>query len=99
MVDAVGFPIPHGKDYASNMRKGDINKTFATLTYNWLLENHFDLAHRISPDIFSQTPEVRWREFLDERASRDALQIIPIKRQLGIVEREVHLQNGSTLFK
>ncbi|MEM9578040.1 MAG: hypothetical protein AAF999_13615 [Pseudomonadota bacterium] len=92
MDDAVGYPIPHGKDYASNMRKGDINKTFAALTHQWLMEHHFELAQRTSPEIFLQTPETRWREILDTQATSDGLRFVLPKSDFGIVERDSELQ-------
>ncbi|WP_120500933.1 hypothetical protein [Roseovarius sp. EL26] len=45
-------------------RKGAINKTFAALANQWLMEHHFTLAHRISQEIFPMTTDMHWREIL-----------------------------------
>lgn len=99
MDDAVGYPIPHGKDYARNMRKGQIDKTFARLTYQWLMQYHFDLAHRISPQIFPDTPTKRWRQYLDEHAIKGHLTIQLVPSTMGIVQRDSALQTADDTLK
>ncbi len=98
MDDAVGHPIARGQDYVRNMRRGEINSTFADLTYQWLLEHHFDLAHRISPEIFPETPEQRWQAILDERAITNRFRLVLVPREMGVVQRKSQLKPaGATL--
>jgi len=84
---ALGQPLARGKDYLSNVRKSDYAKSIASLRYTWLRNHHFDRAHRLAPDIFPETPAMRWRQIIDERAIEGALRIIPTKRDMGLVER------------
>ena len=99
MDDAVGYPIARGKDYARNMRRGDFDTTFAQLTHDWLEKHHFDLAHRISPEIFPETVEQRWQAIVDQRAvsSRFRLVLVPLK--MGLVERESQLKPANTTIR
>ncbi|WJY21576.1 hypothetical protein QTA57_17915 [Fontisubflavum oceani] len=97
--DAVGYPIARGTDYARNMRRGEINATFAKLTYDWLEMHHFDLAHRISPEIFPETVEQRWQRVLDERAVEGRLKLVLVPRTMGIVERESELRPVATTIR
>lgn len=92
MDQAVGYPIARGKDYTRNMRRGDINSTFAELTHQWLAKHHFDLAHRLSPEIFPETPNQRWQTILEERAQPDCLKLVLVPASMGIVERESQLK-------
>ena len=99
MDDAVGYPIARGTDDTRNMRRGEINATFAKLTYAWLERHHFDLAHRISPEIFPQTVEQRWQATLDAGARTTGLRIVPAKTAFGIVQRGEDIANAETSLK
>lgn len=96
---AVGYSIARGKDYTRNMRRGDINSTFAELTYQWLERHHFNLAHRISPEIFPETVEQRWQRIVDEHAKSDCLKLILVPASMGIVERESQLKPVDTTIR
>lgn len=99
MNEAVGYPIARGTDYTRNMRRGDIDSMYARLTYDWLEAHHFDLAHRISPEIFSETVERRWQRILDERAIESRLKLLLVPTTLGIVERESELKPVDTTIR
>lgn len=92
MDDAVGYPVARGQDYIRNMRRGEIAATYAALIHHWLLEHHFDLAHRLAPEIFPETPEQRWQAILDERARPDCFRLVLVPLTMGIVERESQLK-------
>lgn len=99
MDEAVGYPVARGQDYARNMRKGEIAATYATLIHQWLMEHHFDLAHRLAPEIFPETPEQRWQVILDERAQKDCFRIVLVPKTMGIVERESQLKPADTTIR
>lgn len=85
--DAMEQPLSRGTDYLSNVRKGQYAASIATRLYGWLDQNHFHLAHEISPDVFTQTVEQRWRSLLDERASTGRFRLALVPLSMGIVER------------
>lgn len=95
----VGRPVARGIDYMSNVRKGDYNSTFAALIHRWLLDNHFPAAHRFAPDIFPETPAMRWRAIFDERAMTGRLRIVPVRNGIGIVQRASALASADTAIK
>lgn len=97
--DAVGKPLVRGTDYLSNVRKGDFSSPIATLTHQWLEKNHFDLAHRIAPDVFPDTPEMRFRKLVNEHAVRGKLRVVPANDDLGIVERASKAQSADVTIK
>jgi hypothetical protein len=99
MDDAVGYPVARGQDYVRNMRRGEIAATYATLIHQWLLEHHFDLAHRLEPEIFRETPEQRWRAILDERAKTERFRLVLVPLSMGIVERESQLKTSDTTIR
>ncbi|WP_416370038.1 hypothetical protein [Tritonibacter mobilis] len=99
MDDAIGSPVARGHDYVRNMRRGEIAATYATLIHQWLLEHHFDLAHRLAPEIFPETPEQRWQAIVDERARSDRLQLVLVPLTMGIVERESQLRPVDTTIR
>lgn len=99
MDDAVGYPVARGQDYVRNMRRGEIAATYATLIHQWLTEHHFDLAHRLAPDIFPETPEQRWQAILDERAKPDRFRLVLVPQTMGIVERESQLKPAETTLR
>lgn len=92
MDEAVGYAVARGQDYVRNMRRGDISTAYAELIHQWLIEHHFDLAHRLSPDIFPEIPEQRWQAILDERARSDCFRLVLVPKTMGIVERESQLR-------
>ena len=49
LYDALGQTIPHGADYVSTMRKGEIKTTYAQIAYDWLITHHFNIAHQFAP--------------------------------------------------
>ena len=99
MDDAVGYPVARGQDYIRNMRRGEIAATYAALIHQWLLEHHFDLAHRLAPEIFPETPEQRWRSILDERALADSFRLVLVPLTMGIVERDSQLKTADTTIR
>lgn len=92
MDDAVGYPVARGQDYVRNMRRGEIAATYAALIHQWLLEHHFDLSHRLAPEIFPETPEQRWQAIVNERAISDRFRLVLVPLAMGIVERESQLK-------
>lgn len=99
MDDAVGYPVARGQDYMRNMRRGEIAATYATLIHEWLVENHFELARRLAPEIFPETPEQRWQEILDERARTDSFRLVLVPKVMGILERESQLKPADTTIR
>ena len=99
MDDAVGYPVARGQDYVRNMRRGEIAATYAALIHQWLLEHHFNLAHRLSPEIFPETPEQRWQAIIDERAISDRFRLVLVPLTMGIVERESQLKPADTTLR
>ena len=99
MDDAVGYPVARGQDYVRNMRRGEIAATYAALIHQWLLEHHFDLAHRLAPEIFPETPEQRWQAIVNERAIRDRFRLVLVPLTMGIVERESQLKSADTTIR
>lgn len=87
MEEALGYSFARGTDYARNMRRGEINATFATLTHQWLMKHHFSLAHRLAPDIFPETLGQRWQAIVDERATTDKLKVVLAEKSFGIARR------------
>lgn len=96
---ACGKPLRRGTDYIKNVAKGDFAKSIAQLVYLYLRDHHFDIAHKISPDIFPETPAMRWRQILDERAVKGKLKIVPMKRSMGIVQRAREVSNAECTLK
>ena len=99
MDDAVGYAVARGQDYVRNMRRGEIAATYATLIHQWLTEHHFELSHRLAPEIFAETLEQRWREILDERAQTDSFRLVLVPTTMGIVERESQLMPADTAIR
>ncbi|MEP1585513.1 MAG: hypothetical protein ABJR46_14965 [Tateyamaria sp.] len=99
MDDAVGYPVARGQDYVRNMRRGEIAATYAALIHQWLLEHHFDLAHRLAPEIFPETPEQPWRAIVDERAITGQFRLVLVPITMGIVERESQLTPADTTIR
>ncbi|KPD12642.1 hypothetical protein [Phaeobacter sp. 11ANDIMAR09] len=99
MDDAVGYPVARGQDYVRNMRRGEIAVTYATLIHQWLTEHHFELARRLAPEIFPETPEQRWQAIVDERAISDRFRLVLVLVTMGIVERESHLKPADTIIR
>lgn len=99
MDDAVGYPVARGQDYVRNMRRGEIAATYATLIHQWLLAHHFDLAHRLAPEIFPETPEQRWEAIVNERAISDRFRLVLVPLTMGIVERESQLKPADTTIR
>lgn len=99
MEEALGYSFARGTDYARNMRRGEINATFATLTHQWLMEHHFDLAHRLAPDIFPETSEQRWQVIVDERATTDKLKVVLAEKSFGISRRNSKRRKAATTIR
>ena len=99
MDDAVGYPVARGQDYVRNMRRGEIAATYAALIHQWLLEHHFDLAHRLAPEIFPETPEQRWQTIVSEQAISDRFRFVLVPLTMGIVERESQLKPVDTTIR
>ncbi|MEP1327071.1 hypothetical protein [Pseudophaeobacter sp.] len=99
MDDAVGYPVARGQDYARNMRRGEIAAKYATLIHQWLAENHFELARRLAPEIFPETPEQRWQTILDERARTDSFRLVLVPLVMGLLERESQLKPVDTTIR
>lgn len=86
-------------NYRRNLQRGEYSAIRAKVLYDFLLNHHFNVAHLEAPEIFPQTPELRWREILDARATSDRLRIVLAKSQFGIVERESQLEAAGTTLK
>ncbi len=99
MEEALGYSFARGTDYARNMRRGEINATFATLTHQWLIEHHFNLAHRLAADIFPETPEQRWQTIVDERATTDKLKVVLVEKSFGIARRNSKRRKAATAVR
>ena len=99
MDEAVGYPVARGQDYVRNMRRGEIAAIYAALIHQWLLEHHFDLAHRLAPEIFPKTPEQRWQAIVDEKAISDRFRLVLVPLTVGIVERESQLKPADTTIR
>ncbi|KPN62099.1 hypothetical protein SAMN04488527_1292 [Aliiroseovarius crassostreae] len=99
MDDAVGYPVARGQDYVRNMRRGEIAATYAALIHQWLLEHYFDLAHRLAPEIFPETPEQRWHSIVNERAISDRFRLVLVPLTMGIVERESQLKPAEATIR
>lgn len=99
MDDAVGYPVARGQDYVRNMRRGEIAATYAMLIHKWLTEHHFELSHRLAPQIFPETPEQRWQAILDERAQTDRFRLVLVPQVMGIVERQSQLKPANTTIQ
>jgi len=97
--EACGKPLARGKDYMNNVRKGDFAKSIAQLVHIWLRDNHFEIAHKTSPDIFDETPDMRWQKIVDERAIEGRLKIVPVKTEMGIARRARDVQSAKTTLK
>lgn len=91
LYEALGQTIPHGTDYVSNMRKGEIKASYAQTAYDWLTTRHFEMAHKFAADIFPQTIEMQWRKIVETRAKHGPLRLVPVKGSLGLVERDSKL--------
>lgn len=99
MDDAVGYPVARGQDYVRNMRRGEIAAAYAALIHQWLLENHFDLSHRLAPEIFPETPEQRWQAIVNERAVSNRFRLVLVPLTMGIVERDSQLKPADTTIR
>lgn len=99
MDDALGYPVARGQDYVRNMRRGEIAASYATLIHQWLVEHHFELAHRLAPEIFPETPGQRWQAILGERAKTGRFRLILVPTTMGIVERESQLKTADTTIR
>ncbi|EEE36365.1 hypothetical protein RKLH11_198 [Rhodobacteraceae bacterium KLH11] len=86
-------------NYRRNLQRGEYSAIRAKVLHEFLLNRHFSVAHLEAPEIFPQTPEMRWREILDARATSDRLRIVIAKSQFGIVERESQLEVADTTLK
>lgn len=96
---ACGQPLHRGTDYIKNVAKGDFAKSIAQLVYVYLRDHHFGIAHTISPDIFPETPAMRWRQILKERAVIGNLKIVPMKREMGVAQRVRDIDTADTSLK
>ena len=79
-------PWARGADYKRNVRSGEFSSIRAKVIYDWLMDQHFETAHKFAPDIFPQTPEMRLREIVDEHAIEGQLRIVLASDELGIVQ-------------
>jgi hypothetical protein len=61
--------------------------------------HHFDLAHRLAPEIFPETPVQRWQAIKDERAISDRLRLVLVPLTMGIVERESQSKPADTTIR
>lgn len=97
--EACGKPLARGKDYLHNVRKGDFAKSIAQLAYVYLRDHHFEIAHKTSPDIFDETPDMRWQKIVDERAIEGRLKIVPVKKEMGVAQRAREVNAAETTLK
>lgn len=86
-------------DYRRNLSRGTYSTARARVLYDFMLNQHFDVAHRTAPDIVPDTPERRWRAILDEQAITGQLKIVQMKVDLGIVQRADAIDAAETTIK
>lgn len=89
---ACGRPLARGTDYIKNVAKGDFAKSIALLVYEYLRDHNFDIAHKVSPDIFPETPAMRWQQIIEEKAITGCLKIVLVKSTMGLVTRDSDLE-------
>lgn len=86
-------------NYRRNLQRGEYSAIRAKVLYDFLLSHHFNIAHLEAPEIFPQTPEMRWREILDEMATSDRFRLALVSTAMGIIERESHLKSADTAIR
>lgn len=88
-----------GTDYESNFRRGNISARKAVLIYQWLEENHFDVAKTFAPDLFQTNPKSAWELFIDHNAAPGSLRIVQLKSNAGLIERDDQLIDVSETLR
>ena len=86
-------------NYRRNLQRGDYSTIRAKVLYDFILTQHFDVGHREAPDIFPETPAMRWRAILDERAIEGRFRIVTVASSFGVVERDSELKTAGTTLK
>lgn len=86
-------------NYRRNLQRGDYSTIRAKVLYDFILAHHFDAGHREAPDIFPETPAMRWRSILDQQAIEGRLRIVPVASSFGVVERDSDLKAAGTTIK
>ena len=86
-------------NYRRNLQRGDYSAIRAKVLYDFLMQHHFPAAHSTAPDIFPETPEMRWQSILEERAITGQLAIVPMRSTMGIVQRASAIKNAATKIK
>ncbi|MBL4767905.1 MAG: hypothetical protein JKY94_09355 [Rhodobacteraceae bacterium] len=88
-----------GSNYRRNMQRGDYAAVRANVLYDFLLEHHFEAAHLEAPEIFSETPEMRWQAIVNEHAITGKLRIVLPSKEMGIVQRLSAVTNAEATLK
>lgn len=86
-------------NYRRNLQRGEYSAIRAKVLYEFMIANHFTVAHSEALEIFPQTPEMRWQEIIDRRAIEGKLSIVPVKRSMGIVQRASKVDAVGTTLK
>jgi len=86
-------------NYRRNLQRGEYSAIRAKVLYDFLLNHHFNVAHLEVPEMFPQTPETRWREILDEKATSDRFRLAIVSTAMGIIERESQLKSADTAIR
>ncbi|UWR57093.1 hypothetical protein [Phaeobacter inhibens] len=97
--DATSGPVTRGTDYLSNVRKGNFAESIAKQLYLWLEENHFELAHKISAEIFPIPPAVQWGRIVKANASRGQLAVVTHQSGFGALARASKAQRAEASIK
>ncbi|MEP3348007.1 MAG: hypothetical protein ABJN34_03270 [Litoreibacter sp.] len=82
-----------------NLQRGAYSEIRAKVLYEFLLKQHFTVAHREAPKIFPYTPEMRWKKIVDEQAVEGQLKLLSIKQEMGIVQRASAMDAAQTTIK
>lgn len=93
IIEALGQNIELGTDYISNFRRGNIAAGRAMLIHRWLERHHFDIAQDASPDLFQIDPVSAWDQFINDQAEPDKLTVIPLRDDMGIVQRAADISD------
>ena len=60
-----------------NLQRGEYSTIRAQVLYDYIHEHHFEIGHQIAPEIFSETPEMRWDRLLNQAANKKGLSLVP----------------------
>jgi len=98
--EALGRPLSRGTDYLSNMRKGRFAASIAQQLYQWLNDNHFDLARSFAPEWFHLSALSTWDRYVEDHGVRGQLQVKRFgKDELNLIKKVKDRQHPDTWLK